>query len=452
MGSICFDFLADSFLFDQNLISNLYRDFDDDRLLLELANYRSYINDQYRDLILDINKSNSEISVFTSEELVPIELLKQTALYLNQYIISDPIIRFTESRSEFSKTASVTLGYGSEDKINRMDIIKAVRYLKQITPMIAGNYVKLYPTNLFFEAPQTPSINYPINYYSDVLPADLTNLLKERVKISSLHLENGHFISDDQLNPTRRILIDFVDSPYDEKDIYHLQNFRPIAYDETTKQATFVVEMPDTPPTKDDFNIWVQQSINTSMISFIQKVYREIHHANILGAKYLTNSQLVSDTVSLNIEHNQQSIPEYTANVMLDIELPFIKDIDVTRLMQVRESETDIFNNFRIELEKSFREIRSIKDPFDLQYAKENIIHELANVQQHKIKTKIKELNIKLGINSALMLGGLASIVQTGGISLISCAIAAIQGYSNYTDYRSNVKDNPAYFLWKIKK
>ena len=120
--------------------------------------------------------------------------------------------------------------------------------------------------------------------------------------------------------------------------------------------------------------------------------------------------------------------------------------------MQVREFDANVFTNFRIELEKHFRELRTITDPELLKTRTENIFHEINDVQVQKLKQKIGHINKQVAVNSVLALGGLLGSFQTGGYSLLATALALGKGYKDYMDYKESVKENPSYLLWKIQK
>ena len=129
-----------------------------------------------------------------------------------------------------------------------------------------------------------------------------------------------------------------------------------------------------------------------------------------------------------------------------------MENIDIQKLMTIRELDADVFTNFRLEVEKQFRELRTITDPAQLKLKTENIFHELNEVQGQKIKLKMNHLKKQMGVNAALLFGGLIGSVQLGGGSLLASAVAIGKGYKEYCDYNEKVRENPAYLLWKIKK
>ena len=74
----------------------------------------------------------------------------------------------------------------------------------------------------------------------------------------------------------------------------------------------------------------------------------------------------------------------------------------------------------------------------------------MSEVQVRKVQQKVAFLKKKLFIDSAVLVGGLAGTIQTGGWSLLASAIAAAKGYQSVQDYFQNTRQNPAFFLWKV--
>lgn len=120
--------------------------------------------------------------------------------------------------------------------------------------------------------------------------------------------------------------------------------------------------------------------------------------------------------------------------------------------MEVRNFEQDTFTNFRIELEQQFRELRFVTDAKELKERQENILHELGVVGVNKINAKLKSIKKKSLLDGAIILGGLAGSVISGGWTLIGAAVAGASGYKSYLDYKQNLQENPSYLLWKVLK
>jgi hypothetical protein len=451
MGSITYNFLADSILFHEESLKNNFKNETNERLEKELQEYRQFCISNYPYLIKEILDKKSSLKVFSSTEKTSISLLKQTALYIDQFILPDPLFKQTETISEISNVTAKYLGY-NEISFDKNKLTNSCKYLKNITPMVTGNYVKIFPLSYHFERTEIP-FYAPKDYFNDVLPPEVLNYFRENAIVSSLEKmpSGGWQIMEGKLYPCRGIAIDFKNSNLYSGAIYHLFQTEVLDFNEETGVIKYRQTLPDTPPDNDHFLAWVHQSINSASGKYFEEVFLENMIAADLNSTYLCNNLFTADLVSKQFTLND-TIETYTANKILNMELPFLEEIDIDKLMNVRELDAEIFTNFRIELEKQFRELRTISDEKQLQLKTENILHELNEVQGQKIKQKITHINKQMGINSALALGGLSASFQTAGASLIATALALAKGYKDFKDYKEKVIENPAYLLWKIKK
>lgn len=454
MGSVTYNFLADSIFFHKNSIENNFANESDSRIEKELQDYRNHCINNYEELIKEIIERDSFLKVFSSSDETSLSLLKQTSLYVDQFIIKDPLFSLTDTKSDISNVTTKYLGYNTDEKINRKDLKKASLFLKDITPMIAGNYIKIFPLSYHFEAPKQIPLNLPVNYYNDILPKEIMDFFKENVQVSSMEKiksGEGWQIMKDQLYPCRSISINFKDADFQRSMIYHLFEMKILNYDENTGQATFSQTLPDTAPDINYFNAWVTQSINSTSKHFFDKVFKENFISSNLNSTYLCDNDFTGKLISQNY-NLKETIQTETATRLINFDLPFLENIDIEKLMTVREMESDVFTNFRIELEKHFRELRLLSDPKIIKQKTENIFHELNEVQVQKIKQKIDYINKQVFVNSSVGIGGLAGGFFTGGFSLLATALALGKGYKDYVDYKEKVKENPSYLLWKIRK
>lgn len=450
MGSIIYDFLADSILFHSTSIENGFKNESDDRLREELRKYRAHCIANYPELIKEITDRQSSLKVFSSSKSTSLDLLKQTALYVDQFVVSDPIFELTREMTEMAAVHAQFLGYQSDRSLNKRALTEAARFLSAITPMVAGNYIKVFPLSYHFEAPKEIPIRIPINYYNDILPQDILSFIRQRALVSSMEKlpEGGWQILEGQLVPSRGIIVDFKGARL-ATNIYHLFEME---FEPTEEEGKFRYKqwLPDYPPDQDHFTAWVNQSVNSAAKAYFDTVLTENIIASSLDSTYLADNQFTSDLLSFN-QKPTEDIKVFTANQVLNLDLPYLDKISIEKLMQVRELEADVFTNFRLELEKQFRELRMIDDPRVIELKTQNILHELGEVQVEKINQKITQVQRQMGLNAAIALGGFLGTIQTGGLSLLGTAIALGKGYKDYLDYQEKVKENPACLLWKVK-
>lgn len=455
MGSLPYSFLAHNLLFNDRLLAEEFRSCSDEKLERELAGYRELITQRYPDLLREIHQVQSDLKVFNPNAPLSRSLLTQTALYLEQVILPDPLFALTDRQGHISEATANYLGYSPSARVDRRAVTRAARFLKDVTPMVAGDFVKFFPLSYYFERPKKIPLRLPLDYDNQVLPAPLLDFFRARADVKSmLRLPDsaGWQVADD-LHLCRGILVEFLGDEANRHDsfakLYHLLETEFTSYDEATGQAEFRQTLPATLPDPALFNAWVIQSINTTARHYYDRTLTEVSIASNLGASYLCNSSFKRELLNHNTQPAPASIHTFTAEQLLNVTLPFADRIDITRVMEVRQFEADTFTNFRLELEKQFRELRTLTDPAQLAAKRENIFHELNDVQAEKIRQKLVSARKHLGLNAVLAVGGLAGVFATSGYSLLASAIAAGKGYKDYRDYRDKVKDKPAYLLWR---
>lgn len=451
MGCIQYDFLSESLFFNQTALETKFANESDSRVEKELADYRDFCIKNFEQIQKSIAENKSGLKLFSSVDITPIPLLKQTALYINQYTIADPLFPYTAPKAENEDDASAFFGY-RKSTIKREEIASACKYLKMITPMIAGDYVKIFPISYYHERKTIP-FYVPQNLFSDVLPLPILKFFQEHAEVMTMQKmkgSEGWAVIPGQLQIGRGIAVEFKGANFGSGMAFHLVQSETKIVDEEKREVVFVNTIPDTPPSQQEFDNWVIQSINSTARKYFNAVFQEMMVASSLGASYISDNKFTSDLITNNFELND-SIANFTATQMLNVDLPFMEKIGIDTVMDVRRNEADVFTNFRMELEKQFREMRLITDEKELKAKIDNVFHELNEVQEQKIQTKLNQLKDRLGWNLAMAFGGLAAGIQTNGFSLLATATAAGNGYKDYKEYRNDIKENPAYFLWRLK-
>lgn len=451
MGSIAYDFLANSFFFSDSQLENGFSDVSNSKIEQELEAYRSYCIENFVDLSNDISSKTSSIKVFSNIDKVSVEFLTQTALYMEQFILSDPLFKFSYKPSETSEVSARFLGFKNTVP-DKESLTKILKFLKRISPFIANDYVKIIPFSLLFEGTDDIPFNIPVDYYEKILPVPILNYFKSNAIVSSMEKhKNGGWVLKDNLDPCRAISVSFKEQGDISSMIYFLQESYIESYDKETRKVKYRMTFTDSIPDRAHFHAWIKQSINSSAKAFFDKVCIENTIASKLNSTILYNNTFTTGLLEQQCGNNE-TIETFSANQLINLNLPFIENIDLNKLMSIRKYEENVFTNFRIELEKNFRELRLLSDPKDIELCSENIIHELGTVQLNKINNKFSHIQKHLGLNTVVLLGSLMGTSVTGGLSLLGILLAAAKGYKTYSEYMEKVKDNPSYLLWKVLK
>lgn len=119
-----------------------------------------------------------------------------------------------------------------------------------------------------------------------------------------------------------------------------------IVKDAAAHELTITLSSPDMPPHEMEFRRWVQQSINLAARNLFHELYSGAILAANPGVAYGTRSELRFKALRLAVK-SRTSVPIRTANAFINLDLPFINDLDIERVMQIRREEGEAFDNFR---------------------------------------------------------------------------------------------------------
>ena len=209
MGSIIYDFLNDSLLFDESLQEENYASISEAQLKRELEEYRRYVLSNIEDLGTELRHNNSQLKVFGDRDYFTDSHLMQTALYLDQVVLPDPIFPFSQENSDISSTMNQFLGMPQNDDIDRKKLSAAASRMKAQAPMVAANYLKYFPSSYYLEPDENIPLTYSENGYSDVLPPQILSRYRDNVDVKSLRKVDEGWIVEDSLNLGRGIAVQF---------------------------------------------------------------------------------------------------------------------------------------------------------------------------------------------------------------------------------------------------
>ena len=455
MGSVLYNFLSDSFLLRDQEIESEFGGHSDNEIKAELSKYRDFCLNSMPTISEEIEQTPSSVRVFSGSESVPISRLKETSLYIEQYVLADPLLNLTLEKSGNQRLLGASMGFNSEDSLDRKQLVEAARYLKVITPMVVADYVKFFPLSYFFEPPETIPMNASDTYFSDVLPETLMTWFQSKAKTVSMRKVEEGWAMEDRLYPCRAINVSFadLDSSWEYASQYYLQEMQPdpSSFNSETGEFRGRLVMPDTAPEIEYFKAWVFQSENQSARKVFDKVSFQASVAAKYNALYLAEDKLVFELLQQELG-GSESIGSHTASTVMKLELPFLERVSVEDLMRIRLEDGEVFKAFRLALEKQFRELRLVHDENDLKVRTQNALHELMEVQVYDVERRIKTIKRQSFAAGTIATGGLLGAVLTGGWSLLATAAVAVGGYKSYEEYRSKVKENPAFFMWKVMK
>lgn len=189
MGSKIFDFLGESFLFDDSLIDQQFGGPNDEEILAELRRYRSFCLSAIPELEAEIGASKSSLRLFSGIKRVSTDLLKQTAFYVEQHVLYDPLFELTcKSDPDASANDAFATAFGlpPAPRLERHELARVTKYLKKLRPMIAANYIKLLPTSYFLEAPKELPFTTSKTGFTERVPEALQKFFRDNAIVESV--------------------------------------------------------------------------------------------------------------------------------------------------------------------------------------------------------------------------------------------------------------------------
>lgn len=447
MGTVAFDFLADSVLFNDERLANEFESETDEELQSEIGRYRDFVCSHADTLHGEVDDGNSSLVVL-SDEPFRVEPLAQAALYVNQYLVKDPLAALARDGRGMSSVMNEYLGM-KPSILDRKRLSQVIRGMRLATPMVAANFLKFLPPAVGDEPdPNRIPINYSANHFDDVLPLEILKLFREASQIRAMRRIPGGFVVEDKLYPTRAVNISFKGHSSLSGFMYLLWEQEVISEGDEEGHFQARLSLPETVPEATYFQAWTRQSVNQAAAALFSRAQNDIALASSLGAVVSTRSDLLFKAVQ-KVFKPGTSVPMRTANVFLNLELPFLSGISIPDLMRLRQDEGEAFQRFRLLLDQKMSGLRAAPGTEEAKQKAALAVHELTEVKKLDLDDKIKGVRDKLLANAVIAGIGFAAAVQTGGVSLLATAAGLAEIGKTVVDYRQDVKRHPAYFLWK---
>ena len=213
-------------------------------------------------------------------------------------------------------------------------------------------------------------------------------------------------------------------------------------------QLTGTQWMPESPPPGEQFEAWVQQSVNQAGGDVLGHLQVDLVHAARSRSMFLTESAFLADLLRVR---SGPTLSEDVARFALQLDLPVLAGISVEDLMRVRNEHGEAFHTFRLTLQRHLRELRTLQDASVIEKKLQNLQHELEEVQVADVKREARR--VQREVLGSLVIGAVSvgAAVPTTGWSLTGLVPAAAVAYRAGTGYGDRVKEHPAFFLWKLK-
>lgn len=455
MSHINYDFLSESFLFGPH-VDNEFEGFSDKEIQNEMQKYREHVLANINNIFDEtVGKKNLiSITIESFAKRPDDNLFKQLALYVDQILISDPLFELTEEKSKSTEVMSQFCGMKVEG-LDRARLVEVLRYMKQCTALVVCNFVKFIPISYLHEAPKDVPIMYDKDNYENVLPSNIMNFLKENIDVRNTYQNQNGGLRVELEKPLEKgtgLYIHFPDCSFNSGEIVQYQISELVEFDEKTGKALMRLSIPERIG-NDEFLIWLNQSVNKACIRLYDETYQEFILSSRLNAMYLTQSTLKAKLISMDSQKTD-SIQSKIANMALKVDVPVFQNMDISRIIDIRNNYGESFSVFRSELGEKLLQISNIQDPIQLENELDEVTYQINDRYITDIKTEIKSLVRSIGVDAVLATGALVTNNIMSGNNMISIAagmLAAADALKDSAKLVGDVRNRPGYFLWKMR-
>lgn len=375
MPSPLFDFLNDSPLLDPTLVAEKYASVSDIELARELEQYRVHVLHNLQGMTDEL-RDGGALRLFAGAETGSLVLLRQAAFYLDCVVLPDPLFPHTEVVSGIRRSLAEGAGLPSSGDLNRSAIAAGARLMRDARPMVAAGLANFFPLSYFRERPEAVPLYHSPTRFDELLPPNVAPFYRSAAQVKSLvAAADGVLTEVDLREPGRQIIVSFGGES--SGWVYKLFAPKALSANEETRVVHFRMDLPDEPPSVEDFDAWVMQSVNQAARHHLDDLSMDVAMASACNAAYLTGSAFAAKVLDLTgTTAKTQSIANATAETVLDLRLPFFERVSLADIVTARSDE-DAFNLFRRELEKHCRELRLETDRERRNAKLENALHEL---------------------------------------------------------------------------
>ena len=443
MSNISFNFLTDSFLFTE--AEQNYKKRTMDELSQELDSYRDYIIKNQNSIDNEISKSGINIIQELSDtpKLPKQEELLQGSLFLDTYLINDPIFDFNLHNEKYANIARQCLHTTAKsDDTLKQELASYAIYMKSLTEGVRCDteYIKFYPIKSGFRPIEVPLFQLP-DLSIEGIDRNVYQWFSERIQCFNLN-ENNRI--DKSLKFSNKIILFFKDDTTSSVRIAQYHSFVPVRISgnhvEMKADNNYI-------PQNEEYNNWVAQEIIKTIkgkLSFF--LYRKII-TDKFNSPIILRNVFEKEFSEMNFS-NIKNPDLYKLG--FDLDFLGLKDLDFNTAMSIRRNAKDSFMEFQNAIKKDSIILSTATDKKIytevVESIKQKYIQGIGSVKSaFDLSKEIASKNIlQLGVSACTY------FVTPEPFKSIITGLSLLSIMKNAKDDIKNERKNPFYFLKKM--
>lgn len=441
MSNTSFNFLSDSFLFHE--ASSEYSKRSMTEIEKELNRYKKHITAHLKEINAEVYKDYNFIQPLTHNSKLPsMTELVQGSLFLDTYLIDDPLFDFNIEKMKMGNIERVSMGMDkiSDQKI-RHELSKLAEYMKALTNgvNIESGYIKFYPFSLWMYPIFKPSIRVP-DLSIDNIPKQVYKWFYSNIKVQNLEKNR----TNPNLKISNRIVLSFEDDIGDSAYIAHYQRVIPAKF-----ENDYVILRLDGDyiPNKMEYDSWVNEEIIKAIKDKLEFFVFRDSICNSFNSPVCLYNNFQKNFYSTLFSASGK---EHMYNLGFDLNIPGLDKIDFNKAMEIRKNAHWSFVELQKKIKEDSKQLRAAND----EKIYNDIIKQIENDYLEGIKSTnsiLSSMKKLLSVNNIINIAFAANSYFTGQFSNFTAGLTVINALYNAYGITKEQLSNPMYFLKKYR-
>lgn len=442
MSNTAFNYLTNSFLFNE--ASSEYSKRSMTEIERELNEYKKYIIDHLKDLNAEVYKDYNFIQPLTHNSKLPtINELLQGCIFLDTYLIDDPLFDFNIARMKMGNVERVSMGMDKiTDREIKHELSELAEYMKALTNgvNIQSGYIKFYPFSLWMQPVFNPAIRVP-DLSIDNIPKQVYEWFYNNIKVQNLEKNR----TNQNLKISNRIVLSFKEDIGDNAYIAHYQRVIPEKFENDHVIVRFDGEYI---PNKMEYDSWVNEEI---IKAIKDKMEFFVFRDSICN--YFNSPVCLYNDFQRNFYNSvfSSSGKEHMYNLGFDLNIPGLDKIDFNKAMEIRNTAHWSFVELQKQIKEDSKQLRAASD----EKTYNEIMKQIENDYLDGINstnTVLSSMGKLLSVNNIINIAFAANSYFTGELTKVTTGLTVINALYNVYGIAKEQLSNPMYFLKKISK
>ena len=423
-----------------------------------------------RPIVMPSGLGSTDVFPDSASGPIPLELIRQLCLYANRLYIHDPILLLEDDFLTLDTNIELVMRWSSRaQRISqfRSKVERKITDLLAVRPLAEAGILHVTPT-AFTRNRREPGAVYATEMYGPSgqyqgegeiqspvleLPPGLSDYINEHLVILPVRFENGRpiVIKNQGQKPTNSIAVQFDDGAV--PTYFCLMDVKLSPKRKLALETRFDFDPSEDALDTATFRHWVLGESQKYIRRRLADLHIDLYLSSLAGAHFLTSIPSSKDLATVSLERGPS--PNPVLNTFLKLQLPFLSGVSLQELADARKNEA-AFNDFRVALDKAFREIESLGDE-ERQRTLDEIARDIIHAPLARIDKRMNSLSRDVFVDAALAIGTLVTNFVSGGntlltLAFVAAAAKALESYKKDKSDQDKIREHPSFFYWEATK